>query len=101
VTVKLLAAYRPDGTKRAVWSDRAAPSFRKAGVIPERASRVEVIRDGPNRGKFSVDFALLADLTKDERYRVCLARAFESYQEAVRAEVAWLEANWVLGGIAT
>jgi hypothetical protein len=95
--MKLLAAYRPDGTKRAVWSDQAAPSFRKAGVIPERASRVEVIRDGPNRGKFSVDFSLLADLTKDERFRVSLSRPFESYAAAVAAEVAWLEANWVLG----
>lgn len=98
---KLLKAYRPDGTARAVWSDSVAPGFRRTGALPVRASRVEVIPDGVHRGLFHVDFSLLADATKDERLRVCLARPFESYQGAVAAEVAWLERNWVLEGVVT
>ncbi len=94
--VKLLKAYRPDGTVRAVWSDQAAPAFRAAGVMPRRASRVEVIEDGPNRGRFHVDLTLLSELTGDPKFAVCLTRAFDSYQEAVAAEVRFIETNWVL-----
>ena len=92
---KLLKAYRRDGT-RAIWSDQVAPSFRATGVIPQRASRVEVITEGPQRGLFHVDFSLLADATGDDRLRVCLVKPFLSYNAAVAAEVAWLEQNWVL-----
>lgn len=97
MTVKVLKAFLPSGETRAIWSDQVAASFRKKGIIPQRASRVEVIQDGPSRGKFHVDFSLLADATGDERYRVCLSQAFESYADAVAAEVEWLTGNWVLG----
>lgn len=95
--VKLLKAYRPDGTARGVWRDETGPSFRKAGAAPRRASRVEVVEDGPKAGLFHVDLSPLADQTGDARHRVCLARAFESYTEAVAAEVSYIERNWVLG----
>lgn len=93
---KLLKCYRPDGETRGVWTSRSGPSFRKAGVIPVRASRVEVIPDGINRGRFHVDFSLLADATGDRRHRVCLHTPFDSYEAAVTAEVLYVERNWVL-----
>lgn len=94
--VKLLKSYRPDGSSRAVWSDQTAAAFRRAGVIPQRASRVEVIDAGQHRGRFHVDLSLLADITGDSKLRVCLATPFDSYAAAVAAEVSFIERNWVL-----
>lgn len=94
--VKLLSCFRPDGSKRAVWSDMNAQVFRDAGVIPQRASRVEVITEGVHRGRFHVDFTLLAEATGDPTYAACLVTPFDSYTDAVAAEVAWLEKNFVL-----
>lgn len=94
--MKLLKAYRPDGSIRAVWSDQVAPAFREAGVIPRRASNVEVIEVGPNRGKFHVDLSRLAAITGNPEHAVCFAETFDSYTAAVAAEVKWLETNWVL-----
>lgn len=97
MAIKVLRSYRPDGSCRSIWRDQEAEHNRAHGVVPRRASRVEVIEDGPHRGLFSVDFSLLADLTDDRRMRVCLARPFATYGEAVAAEVAWIEKYWVLG----
>lgn len=94
--VRLLKAYRPDGVTRAVWNDSLGPGLRKAGASPRRASRVEVIEDGPHAGRFHVDLSLLADIAGRADFRVCLARVFDGYAEAVAAEVAFIERNWVL-----
>ena len=94
---KLLRSYRPDGSTRGVWTDATATASRKAGVIPRRASRVEVIEDGPNRSKFHVDLTLLSEIANDPKLAVCLTRTFESYAEAVAAEVRFIEQNWVIG----
>jgi hypothetical protein len=64
--------------------------------MPKRASRVEVIEDGPNRSNFHVDFTLLAEQTGDPKLEVCLTKTFESYAAAVAAEVKWIEHNWLL-----
>lgn len=88
--------YLPGGETRQIWHDALADRARSRGVIPQRASRVEVIPDGQQRGRFSVDFSLLADATGDDSYRVCLVQTFDRYSDAVAAEVAWLERNWVL-----
>lgn len=93
---KLLRSYRPDGSTRGVWNETTAPASRKAGVIPQRASRVEVILDGQSRGNFHVDLTLLSEITGDPKLAVCLTRTFESYSEAVAAEVEFIEKNWVL-----
>lgn len=94
--IKIHKSYRPDGTVRAVWSDENGPGFRAARVVPKRASRIEVIPDGSQAGFFHVDFTLLSEITGDYRHRVCLAKPFSSYSEAVAAEIRWLETNWVL-----
>lgn len=93
---KLLKAYRSDATIRGIWTDQTASGFRQNGTIPQRASRVEVIPSGPHRGKFHVDLTLLSELTGDDRFCVCLLPAFDSYADAVAAEVSWIEQNWVL-----
>lgn len=56
-----------------------------------------MVEAGPNRGKFHVDLSRLADIAGDDRLRVCLATTFDGYAEAVAAEVAFIERNWVLG----
>lgn len=92
----LLGVFRPDGEVRTVFSDAAAPVLRRLGAFPQRASRVEVIADGPHRGLFHVDFSLLAGITGRSDHAVCLARPFATHAEAVAAEVAWLRQNWIL-----
>lgn len=94
---ELLAVYRPDATKRAIWTDGAGPALRAGGAIPERASRIEVIREGPFRGLFSVDFSLLAEVTSDPRYAVCLVRPYAQYGDANKAEVEWLRRHFLTG----
>lgn len=96
---RILKVYRPDGTTRAIWSDAIAASLRKHDVIPQRASRVEAITEGPHRGKFHVDLSLLASIAKNAKFEVCLTKTFESYAEAVAAEVKFIELNWVLEGV--
>lgn len=92
----ILKVYKPDATQRAIWRTRVAQSLREAGAIPERASRVEAVRAGPHRSKFHVDFTLLAELTGEKAHEVCLTRTFDSHEEAVAAEVRWIEHNWLL-----
>lgn len=94
--VKILQSFLPDGTRRAVWSEAVAPSFRAEGEIPHRASNVEVVEDGPNRGRFHADFTKLSELENDPSLCICLAATFASHAEAVAAEVRWLEQHWVL-----
>lgn len=93
---RIVKRYLPDGTTRSVWDDATASREREHGVIPQRASRIEVITEGPQRGLFHVDFSLLADATGDERFRICLRETFEDYAAANRREVEWLHQNWVL-----
>lgn len=87
--------YLPTGETRAVWDDSQAARERAQGVIPRRASRVEVVESGPNLGRFHVDFSPLAAATGDPAHLVCLPRTFGGYSEAVEAEVAWLHENYV------
>ena len=95
--MRILKCFRPNGEIRGIWNDQTGPGFRTHGAIPQRASRVEVIQEGPSRGMFYVDFSPLADITGDDRYRCCLAEVFESYSRAVATEVEWLTKYWVLG----
>lgn len=95
-TVSILCAYRPDGSRRGIFRRESSGLFRRAGSKPVRASRVEVVPTDPD-GRFHVDFGPLADLTGDERFRVCLTKLFDQYEDAVAAEVAWLETNYILG----
>lgn len=94
--VSILSVHRPDGSRRAIWTDAVAQSFREAGCIPRRASRVEVIEDGPRRGQFHVDFSLLAEHLRRPEFQVCLVKTFDSYSAAVQAEVAWLQIHFLL-----
>lgn len=95
---QVVKRYLPDGSVRAIWDDRTGDRERRQGLVPGRASRIEVVPEGPKAGLFHVDFSPLADLTGDDRYRACLAQTFASYTEANRAEVAWLLENYVMDG---
>jgi len=92
----IFKAYHSDGSVRGIWTDRTGEEFRNKGVLPQRASRVEVITSGPRRADFHVDFSLLAEATNNASLAVCLVKTFKSYTAAVAAEVAWLEQNWML-----
>lgn len=94
--MRILKAYHTDGSIRAVWQDSMDSSLRASGLVPRRASRVEVITEGPNMDLFHVDFSPLAEITKQSKYAVCLTKTFGTHTEAVQAEVAWLEKNWVI-----
>jgi hypothetical protein len=93
MTVKV---YRPDGTTRAFWDKPLARVARLHGVVPERASHVVAIAAGPRRGYFHVDLSPLALLTGNREHAVCLTQTFESHEEAVQAERAWLLQHWIL-----
>lgn len=58
-----------------------------------------MIPDGPNRGRFHVDLTLLSEIADNRKLAVCLTKTFDSYSEAVAAEVKFIEQNWVLEGI--
>ncbi len=92
----IVKRYLPGGETRQVWHDDVGDRDRDQGVLPQRASRIEVIPEGPQRGRFHVDFSLLAEATGDDSYRVCLLQTFDRYSDANAAEVLWLEQNWVL-----
>jgi hypothetical protein len=89
--------FLPGGEVRAIYTD--APPLRQLlpSAMPRRASRIEVIEEGKHRGKFHVDFSLLAAFTGQAEHAVCLAVPFESYREANDAEVAWLAQHYVKG----
>ncbi len=92
--MKLLKAYRNDGTVRSVYDDRIAPTL--LGTEVHRASHVEPVRIGPYRGNWHVDLSPLGDLLNRDEFRVCLVDTFTRRTEALAAEVAWIERNWIL-----
>jgi hypothetical protein len=81
--------FLPGGEMRKLFEPGDRQAYGHA--VPRRASRVEVIPVGPHRGKFFVDFSLLGP-----DYQLCLAQPFDTHDEAVRAEQAWLLENWIL-----
>jgi len=96
---RIFKVYRKDGTVRAIWQDTAGPQLRKSGMLPRRASRVEVITEGPRTGQFYVDMSLLADISSNADLAVCLTSTFDNYADAVAAEVKFIEQNWLLEGV--
>lgn len=64
------------------------------GAYPKRASQVEGIETGAQRGRFYVDFSRLGP-----EYRYCLVETFASHEQAVAAERDWLRANWIEGSL--
>lgn len=89
----MIRRYLPSGATRALWDDDWHPTHEPA-VVPRRASRVEVVASGKQRGRFHVDFSLLG-----EDHRFCLLQTFKAYREAVEAERDWLLKNWVQASI--
>lgn len=83
-----LIAFLPGGQVRKLFD----PADRDLGALPRRASRVEVIDCGPQRGLFHVD---MTPLGSDHMY--CLLQTHTDYAEAVRAEQAWLQRYWIRG----
>ena len=59
-------------------------------VDVRRASHVEPIRSGNQRGKWYVDFSPLGP-----EYQLCLITPFASRDAALAAEVRWLEENYL------
>lgn len=96
----MLKRYMADGNVRAVWSDGEASFFRgQLNAVPHRASHIEVVESGPRQGCFHVSFAPLHAATQLPWAACCLRETFDNYEDARRAEIVWLQANYVLGGI--
>lgn len=89
-----LVRYLPNGEVRGIWYDDFDVRL-VFGVIPHRASRIEVIEDGEHKGQFQVDFCPLAKMTGREEYRQTFS-PFSTYEEARRFEMMWLLRHWVL-----
>jgi len=90
--------FSPGGKVRAIhddnfpWEKAFGPDF---AASRRRASIINTVEDGPNAGRFYVDFSHLADATGDEKYRVCLTHTFDREGVAKEAEVVWLTANYI------
>jgi len=80
--------FMPDGGVRKLFDREDRELYPDS--IPQRASRVEVIQEGPQRGRFSVEFLPLPGLTP-----CCLTRTFEDHAEGVSAEQEYLRRNWL------
>lgn len=96
-TSKTFKRYLPSGETRAIYADSRRHLLREGEV--DRASLINPVKEGPNKGRFYVDFSFLADATGEDRFRMCLTQTFETYDEANRVEVEWLEKNWVKEGL--
>lgn len=88
--------YMPDGSVRGVLSDETVARERKVNALPVRASRVE-IAEGTNM--YHVDFSLVAQALNRPEFEICLRHLFETHGDAVKAEVSWLNENYVREGV--
>lgn len=91
----VLARYTADGVVRSLWDDRRRPA--EHGMRPVRASRVEVVEEGPFAGCFYTTI-LLAAVTGDPSHEVSLWPPLPSYEESVQRERRWLAIHYILGG---
>lgn len=89
-----LKRYLPDGSTRQIID--AATVYRTKGKPCFRASRVEVIPEGEQANRFHVDFTPLHEETQRPEHQLCLVATFDSYYDAVNAEIDWLTRNYVL-----
>lgn len=89
-----LRRYLPTGATRAIYTDTLRRYFKHE--YRTRASLVSAINEGPNAGRFYVDFEPLATALGAPQFRCCLPETFETYGEAVAAEVEYLRRMWVL-----
>lgn len=91
--------YMPDGSVRAVWPKQGADVLRGVGT-PVRAGQILVIEEpGPHAGFFYADLSPLADLTGDDRFRVCLWPPRSEYADANADEEAFVTRHYVLQGL--
>ena len=91
-----LRRFLPTGEVRSIWDDN--PVLRTLGT-PHRGGNVEVVESGPMQGKFFVDFLPLAETTGRGEFAVCLVETFDNRGDAVKAEQAWLNDEWVKEGL--
>ena len=93
-----IARISPEGEVRALWDEALKPR-ETLGATPHRASRIEVVENGPHRGFFHVDFTPLYEMTDNPKFCVCLSNVFASYETARRWEVEWLRKNYIMEGL--
>lgn len=66
------------------------------GAVPTRASRIEVVEEGPLAGLFYTTI-LVSAITGDPGHDVSLWPPLPSYEESRRREVRWLQDNYIKG----
>lgn len=81
---------KPDGTVLGLWYDDMEPRL-MFNAVPVRATHVLPVLDGPNAGKFQCDLSPLAELIPGGSPVVCLRQTFARYDEAVQAEINYVE----------
>jgi hypothetical protein len=80
----------PDGSVRSIYSDTVDYRLFGPDETRQRASSVESVPAGPQRGNWFVDFSALGP-----GYELCLLQTYRKRAEALAAEVAWLRQNWL------
>ncbi len=88
--------FTSEGGVRGFWDDSDGSRDRALGHVPRRASRVEVIEEGPHAGRFHVDLAPLAEHVNRPEWAICLLPPEDDYRAAVRREQDWVLRHWIL-----
>lgn len=95
----MIRRYMPDGSIRAVWPKQGAGLHREIGT-PVRVGQILVIEEPCLVvGFFYADLSPLADLTGNDKHRVCLWPPKREYAEANADEEAYVTREYVMEGL--
>jgi hypothetical protein len=90
------------GGVKAIWTDALANFFARAfgpkfAAARRRASIINTVEEGPYAGQFYADMSYLADMTQDDRHRVCLFPPRPLESDVKDDEVAYVEFEFIAG----
>ena len=90
MTTEICIHALPGGGLRAIYPDEDRLDLRRLGGVPRRASHVEMIQEGPQRGQWYVDLSPLG-----EPHEACLLETFPNRRSALDAEHNYLLTHWL------
>lgn len=68
-------------------------------ILRVHDEHLDALERSPALTMYYVDFSPLADQLRDDRYRVCLVKTFAKREDAIHAEIEWLDQHYVKGTI--